>query len=202
MRFSEKRSCLRHSPTHSLGHSHVLWFNFGPIFKESESPNPTLTWTNPIHSWNHRVLAPSPDIRWCIDDGRTQRSGEASSLGVYQCIMVYGKSVYYKAPVLCASNLSYLQITLACLIDLLLVTNVHAREFGGNERIHILNRLQPWRMIHFASSFGSCWPMSLSSLRISLELLIILRSTVWGSEKIHVYIVEIMIWPNHNISPT
>ena len=64
MLFSEKRSCLRHSPTHSLGHSHVLCFNFGPIFKESECPNPTLTWTNPIHSWNHRVLAPSPDCWW------------------------------------------------------------------------------------------------------------------------------------------
>ena len=38
-----------------------------------------------------------------------------------------------------------------CLIDLLLVTNVHAREFGGNEHIHILNCLQPWQMIYFAS---------------------------------------------------
>lgn len=133
-----------------------------------------------------------------FDDGRTEISGELSSLGVsvYHGISVYpdtinsqvlsyGLKPFYKAPVLCTSNLSDLQITLACLIDLLLVTNVHAREFGGNERIHILNGLQPWRMIYFASSFGSCCPMSLSSLRISLEVLSILRSTVWGSEKIH-----------------
>lgn len=128
-----------------------------------------------------------------FDDGRRERSGEISSLGVslHQCIMAYryihilytinsqvlsySLKPFYKAPVLCTSNLSDLQITLACLIDLLLVTNVHAREFGGNERIHILNGLQPWRMIYFASSFGSCCPMSLSSLRISLELLMILH---------------------------
>lgn len=196
MLFSKKRSCLRHwdIAQHTYGHSHLVP-QFWAVFKNLRAQ--TQLWLGPtpfilgtIEFLHHHLTVGRE-----LDDGRTERSGEISWLGVsvYHSISVYLHTINsqvlylkpcYKAPVLCTSNLSDLQITLACLIDLLLVTNVHASEFGGNERIHILNRLQPWRMIYFASSFGSCCPMSLSSLRISLELLSILRSTVWGSEKI------------------
>ena len=147
----------------------VLCLNFGQ-FSRIWEPKPNFDLDQP-----HSFLEPSssctitctkhPKKSHCLMHPMMEEQKGLVRLPEFRCISVswyHGISVYphtiFSAGS-CHPVLSRLKSSCPvwifrpphCLIDLLLVTNVHAREFGGNERIHILNCLQPWQMIYLAS---------------------------------------------------